>query len=105
MTTSQRRRMAAGGHCGRDAEIADLDKLAAEIDSTGYEARLVAPPGRKPRLQVASRAAAARAEDVYAEAGCYWWPWADRIAPVTDAPGAAQAIMRILRSAELPAAP
>ena len=31
-----------------------------------------------------------------AEAGWFWWPWADRIAPVTDVSTAADRVARVL---------
>ncbi|MGH3067266.1 MAG: hypothetical protein ACRDMI_01615 [Streptosporangiaceae bacterium] len=39
-------------------------------------------------------------EDVACEAGWFWWPWADRIAPVTDVGTAADTIVRVLCSAD-----
>ena len=81
-------------HNGTD----ELERLAGELDSQIYEARLVKPNGRRPYLHVQNRSAGALTENVYAGDGFYWWGWAERIAPVAEVAGAAAAIMRVLRA-------
>ena len=81
-----------------DELIAELEKLAAEIDGGDYQARVVAHSGRRPYLHVQNRSAGVLTENVYAGDGFYWWGWAERIAPVAEVAGAAAAIMRVLRA-------
>jgi hypothetical protein len=77
-------------------DTATLEKLAAELNARGYEARLTAPDGRPPWLAVINPAATMLEETVMAYAEWFWWPWADRIAPAADAATAADAIARVL---------
>ncbi|HUY48034.1 MAG TPA: hypothetical protein VMV92_20295 [Streptosporangiaceae bacterium] len=79
-----------------DAEITALEKLAAELAARGFEARLFTPQARLPSLTVASPQAALLAETVITGAGWFWWPWGDRIAPVSDAAAAAGIVARVL---------
>jgi len=48
--------------------------------------------GHTPRLHVINRRVPVLASDVYAEAGWFWWPHAERIAR-TDDPGAAAVLV------------
>ena len=76
-------------------DTAALDRLSAELNARGYEARLTVPDGRPPWLAVINPGATMLAETVMAYAE--WpWPWADRIAPAADAATAADAIARVL---------
>jgi hypothetical protein len=77
-------------------DTAALEKLAAELNARGYEARLIVPDGRPPWLAVINPAATMLEETVMAYAEWFWWPWADRIAPAADAATAADAIARVL---------
>ncbi|MDX6390111.1 MAG: hypothetical protein QOJ73_1174 [Streptosporangiaceae bacterium] len=77
-------------------DTAALEKLAAELNARGYEARLTVPDGQLPWLAVINPAATMLAETVMAHAEWFWWPWADRIAPAADAATAADAIARVL---------
>lgn len=81
-----------------DGGVADLEKLAAELDGEQYQARVVAHAGRRPYLHVRNRAAGVLTENVYADSTFYWWAWAERIAPVGEVATAAQIIMRVLRA-------
>jgi GNAT superfamily N-acetyltransferase len=78
---------------------AALEELAAGLQALGYEARLTAPQGGLPSLAVTSPHAAVPAERVMADANSFWWPWAERIADVSDAGAAADAIARMLAAA------
>lgn len=83
------------------AGLARLEQLGDHLAACGLRARVVTPPGRLPSLHVVNPAAAALAEDVYAGRGpdgiwCYWWSWAEPIAPGDDLPGAAARIRRVL---------
>jgi hypothetical protein len=74
----------------------DLEKLAAELSARGFETRLLATESRVPSLSVTNPQATALSEDVVAGDGWLWWSWAERITPVTDISGAADAITRVL---------
>jgi GNAT superfamily N-acetyltransferase len=78
---------------------AALEELAAGLQALGYEARLTTPQGGLPSLAVTSPHAAVPAERVMADATSFWWPWAERIADVSDAGAAADAIARMLAAA------
>lgn len=80
------------------AGMAELEKLAAELDGLTYAARLVTPQGRRPYLHVRNRAAGVLTENVYAGDGFFWWGWAERIASVAEVATAAQIIRRVLRA-------
>jgi hypothetical protein len=76
--------------------VADLEKLAAELAVRGCEARLITPAGRPPWLAVASPHALRLPEAVMAEGEWFWWPHAERIAPVADVAQAVGVITRTL---------
>ncbi len=83
----------------RAAGMAELVQLAAELHARGHRAHLVTPAGQRPYLHAANPGVLS--ENVAYEAGWYWWrPWADRIAPATDVPAAADKITRVLRGVE-----
>jgi hypothetical protein len=78
-----------------------LEDLAEALAGASLRTRLLAPPGRLPRLHTLNPAAPALAEDIYvgpAHDGewWYWWSWAERIARADDLPGAAALICRVL---------
>jgi hypothetical protein len=84
----------------RDANLHQLEHLAAELWQHGLEASIVAPLGRVPRLEVTHPAGTA--EDVYVgrcQDGTwwFWWPWAERIASTDDPGEAAARIGQVLR--------
>lgn len=83
---------------GDEDPAAALEKLADELAARGFAAPALSGHGRPPSLTVASPAAAMLAETVMAEGGWFWWPWADRIAPVTDVAAAADRIAHVLRA-------
>src|SRR5258708_33503028 len=85
--------------------LARLDGLAAELCTHGLKSRLMAPPGRVPKLRVVNPAVSRLAEDVYvgrSQDGLwwFWWPWAERIAPGDEFAVAAAGIARVLRAAK-----
>lgn len=65
-------------HSGDPA--AALENLATELGTRGFAARLITPDGHPPSLAISNPEAAALSETVMADAGWFWWPWADRIA-------------------------
>ena len=81
-------------------ELADLDKLAAELNKRGLRADLHTPSGRLPYLQVTNPRATVLTEKVVAQADSFWWPWAERIASCTDMAAAATILARVLRTAD-----
>jgi GNAT superfamily N-acetyltransferase len=81
---------------GTGQDAAALEELAAELKALGYEARLTTPQDGLPSLAVTSPHAAVPAERVMADATSFWWPWAERIADVSDVSTAADVIGRTL---------
>jgi hypothetical protein len=79
-------------------EQADLEKLAAELITRGYNANLRTPPGRLPFLDVSNPQATVLSERVYAQADSFWWSWAERIAGCDDVTTAADTLARVLRT-------
>lgn len=77
---------------------AALTTLANAVDASEFSITSIARPGRPPRLRIASRHAAQLAEDIYAGRGYFWWSWAERISPLTDAAAAAAKIARVLHA-------
>lgn len=80
------------------SEQAELEMLAAQITALGYEAQLVTPPGRLPYLDVSNPRTALLTEKVYAQAGSFFWPWAESIAPCDQVAEAAAIVTRVLRT-------
>ncbi|HUZ39288.1 MAG TPA: hypothetical protein VMV17_23440 [Streptosporangiaceae bacterium] len=84
-------------HASEDPAVA-LDKLAGALAALGCQVPALAPHGRPPSLTVTNPAAPRMSETVMVDAGWFWWPWADRIAPLTDAAAAAGRVARVLRA-------
>ncbi|HEY2578423.1 MAG TPA: hypothetical protein VGI74_19145 [Streptosporangiaceae bacterium] len=80
------------------ADIADLEKLAAELAARGYKTALSTSASRPPHLAVINPRARALNERVIAQAGKFWWPWAEQIAPCDEVAEAAAIIARVLRT-------
>ena len=83
------------------AGSAYLDKLAEELTHRGFEAWVMAPPGRVPSVYVVNPAARALEENVYVTRGrdglwWFWWSWAERISVADDFAAASAAITRVL---------
>ena len=86
---------------GDQAAAAYLDKLAEELTHRGFEAWVMAPPGRVPSVYVVNPAARALEENVYVARGkdglwWFWWSWAERISVADDFGAASTAITRVL---------
>ena len=77
---------------------AALAALADELDQRDFVVTLTPGDGGRPRLTVLSRHAQL-AEDIYADARSYWWPWAQPIAAVGNPKAAATKISHVLRAA------
>ena len=82
---------------------AELERLAAEIDSQIYAVTLVRAQGRRPCLSLTNRRLPQATEFIYAAPGgddewWFWWGWAQRICPVADLAGATAAIDRVLQA-------
>jgi hypothetical protein len=89
---------AKGNHA---AATVYLDKLAEELSNRGFDAWLMAPPGRVPSVYITNPAARALEENVYADQGTdglwrFWWSWAERISLADDLDATATAITRVL---------
>jgi hypothetical protein len=90
---------------GIQTQTVYLEKLADELTHRGFEAWLMAPPGRIPSLSLYITNPGARAleEDVYVARGAdnmhwFWWSWAERISVADDLDQAATIITRVLAS-------
>ena len=80
------------------ADIADLETLAAELAVHGLQANVGTPRGRPPYLDVCNPRASVLTERVYAQAGAFWWSWAERIASCDEMTKAAAILARVLRT-------
>lgn len=80
------------------ADISELEKLAAELTARGYTTALRTPAGRLPHLAVTNPRASVLSERVLAQAGQFWWPWAEPIASCDEVAEAATIIARVLRA-------
>jgi len=87
-----------------DTAINRLEALGAELGTHGWRTRLQVAAGRVPSLVVQNpeHGATALTEEIFTgpRGGewLYWWSWAEAIC--ADVAGAAEAIGRVLRSAE-----
>jgi hypothetical protein len=81
-------------------ELADLDTLAAALNTRGLQAALHTPAGKLPYLQVTNPHATALSERVFAQADSFWWPWAERIASCDDIAQIATILARVLRTTD-----
>jgi hypothetical protein len=79
-----------------EAELADLDKLAAELTARGLQAELRTPDGKLPYLDVTNPGISVLTERVYAQADAYWYGWAEKIADCDDVAKAADSLARVL---------
>ena len=86
-----------------EAGTSALGQLAGELTARGYQAQLITSEGRRPSLAIRNPAAPILAENVLADTESFWWPWADRIAPVTDVAAAANRVARVLAAVSEPA--
>jgi hypothetical protein len=82
-----------------DDERADLERLAVALRARGFQADLCAPDGRLPCLDVRNPRATVLAEKVYAQAGTFWWSWAEKLADSDEISTAAGILARVLRAA------
>jgi hypothetical protein len=80
------------------AGIPDLERLAAEVTARGLQASVRTVQGRLPYLDVRNPRASVLAEKVFAQAGKYWWSWAEPIAACDQAADAAAILARALRA-------
>jgi hypothetical protein len=79
-------------------DVADLDRLGAELAARGYRTAVQTPQGQLPHLAVINPSASALAEKVYVQGPSYWWSWAERITGREDVTGAADMLARVLRA-------
>jgi hypothetical protein len=78
-----------------EAVVSPLEKLAAELISRGFDPLLTTAGGR-PALVVSNPDAPAMSENILVDGQSFVWSWAERIGPVADLPGAADAVARVL---------
>jgi len=88
------------GSTDTDPDQAELEKLAAEMTALGYKALLVTPVGRLPYLDISNPQTKLLTEKVYAQAGMFFWPWAQSIGPCDQVTSAAAIVARVLRTVD-----
>lgn len=81
-------------------DLADLEKLAAELIARGYQADVRTPEGKLPYLDVRNPNATVLAERVYAQAGAFWFSWAEKIADSDQIAVTAGILVRVLRAVD-----
>jgi hypothetical protein len=79
-------------------EVAELERLAAEMVRIGYHADIRAHADRLPYLAVTNPRARVLSEKVYVQGGSYWWSWAEVIARTEDVTQAAATLANVLRA-------
>lgn len=84
------------------AATAALERLDSALDPRDFATTLTISPGQPPRLAVTSRHAPIGG-DICADHRAYYWPWSERIGPVSDPPAAARKIAATLRALPAPA--
>jgi hypothetical protein len=82
-----------------DHEQAELERLAAELGHHGLRGELRTPPGNLPYLHVTTCQATVLAKRIYAQAGVYWYTWAQKIADTCNPADAARALACVLATA------
>jgi hypothetical protein len=82
-----------------ERDVAALERLAGELAAQGLHAEVRAPAGRQPSLAVRNPRAAVLTENLYTQAGCYWWSWREKIAGCDEVATAAGLVARVLRAA------
>jgi hypothetical protein len=85
---------------GTQEDQAALQRLASEMAARGYQADLRVPDGRLPYLEVRNPRAAMLAEKVYAQAGAFWWSWAETIAHEDEVTTTASILAHVLRTVD-----
>jgi hypothetical protein len=77
-------------------ELADLERLAAELTARGLKTELRTPDGMLPCVEVHNPRASVLAERIYAADGSFWWSWTEKITGCDQAAHAADIIARVL---------
>jgi hypothetical protein len=77
-----------------------IERLAAEMQARGYQAKVIPSPRGPARVEVRNPAASVLRETIFGHAGAFWWPWRDPIAPISDITTAAQVIARVLATTD-----
>jgi hypothetical protein len=81
-----------------EPEIADLETLATELGSHGFQPTLRTSLDGIPCLAVRNPRASILAEIVYARDGSYYWSWHEPIARCDEVTTAAGILARVLRA-------
>ncbi|MEV6981969.1 hypothetical protein AB0M95_12015 [Sphaerisporangium sp. NPDC051017] len=80
--------------------VAHLQALGDSLQARGLHARVGETSGGIPQLIVVSTAVPTLSEVVFAAQGegtwWFWWPWAERIAPVHELPTAVARVCGVL---------
>lgn len=81
-------------------ELADLERLGAELTARGYQTAIHTPHGRLSYLAIRNPRASVLTEEVYAQADAFWYSWAERIAGCDEVTTAAAILARVLRAVD-----
>jgi hypothetical protein len=90
----------AGDLTDTQVEQAELATLAAEMTARGYIARLHTPETKLPYLEIHNPQATVMSERVYAQAGVFWFSWAEKIADTDNPAEAARMLARVLATSD-----
>jgi hypothetical protein len=75
---------------------AAMERLAAELQGLGLEAKMISVASGPLTMRVRNPAVIALSETIIGHADAFWWPWKAQIGPLTDAAGVAAVIARVL---------
>jgi|HubBroStandDraft_1064217.scaffolds.fasta_scaffold1811247_1 hypothetical protein len=81
-----------------ETQTADLERLAAEMATRGFQTTARASLDGTPCLTVRNPRASVLAEIVYTRDGSYCWSWHEPIAPTSQPATAAGILARVLRA-------
>jgi hypothetical protein len=85
-------------HSTQTTATADLEMLATELATRGFQTTLRAPGDGAPCLTVRNPRASVLTEMVYADGGSFWWSWREPIAACDQVTTAAGILARVLRA-------
>jgi hypothetical protein len=78
-----------------NADVAALEKLAAELSGRGFDPLITTASGR-PALVVSNPSMLMLSETILVDGRWFWWSWAERIVSTESVAAAADAIGRVL---------
>jgi hypothetical protein len=78
------------------AELAELEALAGQLNRLGFPSLLLTPPGKLPYVDTGLPQGMTAGEQIFNQAGTFFWPDAHPIGPSDQPVAAAEAIARVL---------